>query len=60
MIFNVDKELFGSDPDCVKYISTKVFQELGKITDDNLDKLANLRFSITDMNIYLTADKYNL
>jgi len=61
IVGNVDSEYFpGESADCVRYITLKVKQELGDITNDKLEQLSHIRFTIEDMNIYLETEKYNL
>jgi len=61
----VDNDYFkGGDstqpPDCVRYINLKIAQEVGELTEDKLEKLSKIHFSIDEMNTYLEAEKYNL
>ncbi len=65
IISEVDNEYFtGGDksqpPDCIRYINLKIAQEIGDITDDKLERLSKIKFNMNEIDVYLSAEKYNL
>jgi len=64
LLFNADNDLFGGElgetPNCIRYIELKIYQELGKITSDNLEKLSKIKFNKDEIDTYLETQKYNI
>jgi hypothetical protein len=63
--YNIDPDYFkgmtsSQPPDCVRYINSKIKQEVGELTEDKLSELSKVIFKKDDFDVWLETEKYNL